>query len=52
MGAIDHDLTIDYQEMFERFHGRPKRYTELAKIVEERKFQMKMANLAQRRPNS
>ena len=40
MGAIDHDLTIDYQEMFERFHGRPKRYTELAKIVEERKFQM------------
>ena len=40
MGAIDHDLTFDYQEMFERFHGRPKRYAELAKIVKEKKFQM------------
>ena len=36
---IDHDLTYDYQEMFERFHNH-KKYPDEAKIVQEKRFQM------------
>ena len=39
IGATDHDLTYDYQEMFERFHCH-KRYPKEAKIVAEKRFQM------------
>ena len=39
IGQIDHDLTYDYQEMFERFHNA-KKNPEVFKIVQEKRFQM------------